>query len=239
MTADEEPEPERDPFASWVLSQITENERGEKTASADLLAYVRRRDMGTPREFDHATIDDFIVGNTGQQKFKQGAIHWVSQCLHPGGKHGLILTGPTGIGKSHLAIAALKKLCRCSMSPQYIDYRRMLEDLRSYSWDFNPVDHWSSMDAILIDEFGSVEATRAQMERFCTILALRANSYAPTILTSNLDFPISWAGSGNQKGQGCLLDDRMISRISGQYIIIQDLHREISDYRVTAQEGRK
>ena len=213
---------EDDKLNQWIDQHIViDPETGYRTADAQLTAFVKRRQIGIPRLFIKSTFGQF-ARLTPQHDFVARQVEsWAMSARDR--QCGLLITGDTGIGKTHLAVAALIRLIDRRYSPRFIDYRRLLDDCRMTSWEFNPVDEWIQPDALLIDDFGSIKPSEGQRDKVSTILSLRINEEKLTILTSNQVFPAEYRK---------LIDDRLASRIEYHYTKVQP--SGIEDYRRAA-----
>ena len=116
----------------------------------------------------------------------------------------MILIGPTGSGKTHLAVSAIKEMITKDLvSARYCSFRKLVEDLRG----FEPLQNYmDGIDMLLLDDVGDAKANDLQKERVKLILTHRMESMKPMILTSNLRFPESWISAG-------IIDDRLASRL--------------------------
>jgi len=216
---------------------ITNDDQGRSHASPDLVAEVRRREMAIPNELAHCAISNFETPQLGQGRMRRQVTDWAQRAasgamIH----HGLLISGGTGIGKSHLAVAAMKKLVM-RYTPMFCHFAKMANDLARNSWDSDPIGDYSSPDLLLIDEFGGVAVTPAVAERFRIILLMRASDRLPTILTTNLRWPAefapgpkSMAGARQPQSGRLTLDDRLISRMSQGYQIVQEV--DLPDWRM-------
>lgn len=113
--------------------------------------------------------------------------HDPSQC----DKVFLLLMGPVGTGKTHLACAGLKMLSlQFGISTKFIDFQAMLGKLReayarksSEEDILNPLRH---ADVLLIDEFGKGRTENEwQMEKLDDLVNSRYNARKITIATTN------------------------------------------------------
>jgi DNA replication protein DnaC len=107
---------------------------------------------------------------------------WIQDSLN------LLITGPTGIGKSYLACALANKACRASLSACYIRAPRFFQDLTlsringSYSKLLNRL---AKIDLLILDDFALVPITEEQCRDLLEVTDDRCNKKA-SILISQL-----------------------------------------------------
>src|SRR6476661_3754246 len=107
---------------------------------------------------------------------------------------GLMIIGPPGIGKTHLAISALKQAVRTTgAQARYYDTRGLLTQIRS---TYNSFTKTAEMDVIrpvmddellVLDDLGAERLTDWVEETMNVIVNSRYNAKLPTIFTSNYE----------------------------------------------------
>jgi DNA replication protein DnaC len=109
-------------------------------------------------------------------------------------ERGLFLDGPPGIGKTHIAVAILKRVIqRIGARGLFYDTRELLRIIRS---TFNPVTRTAEMDVLqpvmqaellVLDDLGAEKTSEWVEETMNLIVNTRYNERRPTIFTSNYE----------------------------------------------------
>jgi DNA replication protein DnaC len=104
---------------------------------------------------------------------------------------GLLLMGPCGVGKTHLAVAALRQLMLRGHRVRFYDYRELLKDIQA---SYDP-DHPTSelgvlepvleTEVLLLDDLGAGKPSPWALETIGHILNRRYNDKRVTLLTTN------------------------------------------------------
>ena len=106
---------------------------------------------------------------------------------------GLLLVGGTGVGKTHLAVAALRALIDRGHEGLFFDYQNLLDRIRSgYNQSAGTHDraaYRSAMDCeiLLLDDLGSHRVTEWVEDTVTSIITYRCNHQKTLIATTNLD----------------------------------------------------
>ena len=122
----------------------------------------------------------------------------------------IVFIGPTGVGKTGLAIGILLKALQNGHKGLFIRAQTLFDDMYSTLADHSSrklVDRLARIPLLLIDELGFLNLKPEQTNIFFKLMEERYNRF-PTILTTNLDYP-AWQGFlGNQP-----LVDALLSRV--------------------------
>lgn len=97
--------------AEWDAREGRKLTRRLQTARLRYPASIEDLDYATPRGLDRQVILALATG------------HWIHE------HQGLLVTGPTGIGKSYLACAFVERACRSGYTARYVRMPRLLQEL--------------------------------------------------------------------------------------------------------------
>ena len=105
----------------------------------------RLRDARIPPRYQRCTLDNFLTYQNEELLRAVDSASRFSEAF-PVVQKGLMLIGPPGIGKTHIAVAVLRHVVRrTGARGLYYDTRALLKDIRS---TYNPVTHTAEMDVI-------------------------------------------------------------------------------------------
>ena len=106
-------------------------------------------------------------------------------------ENGLLLMGPCGVGKTHLAVAALKEIVLRGHSGLFYDYRELLKQIQdsynseSQSTEMSVLEPVLKAEILVLDDIGSSKPSLWALETVGHILNTRYNEKRITILTTN------------------------------------------------------
>ncbi len=100
----------------------------------------------------------------------------------------LLITGPTGVGKSYLACAFAQKACREGFSALYLRTTKLFEDMSLAKGDgryLKLLTSFAKTDLLVLDDFGLIPLNREQRHDLLEILEDR-HGLKSTLVTSQL-----------------------------------------------------
>jgi len=152
---------------------------------------------------------------------------------------GLLYLGRCGVGKTHLAVAALKELVNKGIPGLFYDFRDLLKEIQD---SYNPKTSTSELsiltpvfeaEVLVLDELGASKPTAWVQETITHIINKRYNDKKVTIFTSNyLDIPI---GSAYDESLSDRVGVRLRSRLHEMCRLVS---MEGDDYRETLRARR-
>jgi DNA replication protein DnaC len=158
---------------------------------------------------------------------------------------GLLLVGPVGVGKTHLAVGILRELMVSKGVPcLFYDYRELLKEIQN---SYNPSVNATEMsilrpvfetEVLALDELGAVKPTEWVWDTVSHILNTRYNHKRCTIITTNFyDQPAAMAAAAGERGNsrapreetlGDRIGERMRSRL---HEMCRKIEMEGEDFR--------
>jgi DNA replication protein DnaC len=160
-----------------------------------------------PKRYEHCDFESYVVdladGQTWtaqhEQSLKNAKLS-VQGFLsnYPATEKGLLLIGPSGVGKTHLAVAGLKELVRRGHAGLFCDYRELLKEIQA---SYNPASESTEMgvlepvrttEVLVLDDLGASKPSDWVRDIVGIVLNARYNEKRTTIITTNyLDTPQS------------------------------------------------
>ena len=180
---------ETDGVRRMVRCDCHESERAER-----LMQLAR-----IPRRYEHCAFENFDIRkdassqpNRSLEWAKINAQRFVEEYPQD---FGLLFVGPTGVGKTHLAVAVLRELIlRKSVECLFYDFRDLLKEIQD-SW--NPVSQTSELrvlqpvldtEVLLLDELAALNPSEWVKETLAYIINSRYNQKMVTLITTTLPF---------------------------------------------------
>lgn len=197
--------------AEFLLRLLTDEV--ERRDSKQLEQRVRRAN------FEHAkTLEDFDFHfNPSVPKAK---VVDLATCNFVERRQNVLLVGPTGVGKSHIAQALGHRACRSGHTALYTSAHEMLTQLRASRAD-NSYERrllrYTTPDLLIIDDVGLRPLTRDEPVDLYEIIRTRYER-ASTVLTSNRDV----SELGGLFGDPLLAAAAMDRLLHGAHVIVME-----------------
>lgn len=176
-------------------------------------------DRGVPQAMIHASFESFDTSVL--PKHLRVAFGIVRRWRPSKGPPFLVIEGPPGVGKTHIAVATLRRFAEAGRRGcRFVAVPQLLERLKTgYGTDStdNEVDVLGSGELLVLDDIGASRLTDWSVDVQSSILAARHNASLGTIVTSNLTL--------------AEIADRIDPRIASRLGEALNFRLDLSDYR--------
>ena len=204
-----------------TLDDINETALTEEPSYLDFLAYLVQKEI-TGREDTqnqrrlraarfpvHKTLDDFDF--SFQTSVSQQTLRDLATLEFVKNKENLILLGPPGVGKSHLAIALGLEAVRAGHPTLFTTMDELAERMYASLADGSLAGYMRSLlrnDLIILDEVGYLTLDKVASDHLFQLVS-KAYEHVTLIVTSNLDFS-EWGTLFASPGTAAALLDRLL-----------------------------
>ena len=143
-----------------------------------------------PRRYSGCHFNSYEPTNPSQTQAVRFAMKFTQE--FPAVDQGLLLTGPVGVGKTHIAVSILKGLTeRGGFSCLFYEFGSLLKEIQD---SYNAFTHTSELavlspvlnvDVLVLDELGASKPTDWVRDTMAHIINTRYNDKKHTIFTTN------------------------------------------------------
>ena len=154
-----------------------------------------------PKRYEHCDFESYVTDLTDGKTWTTQHAQSLKEAKRnvqgfvrefPGGTDkGVLLMGPSGVGKTHLAVAALKELLRRGHQGLFCDYRELLKEIQA---SYNPASESTEMgilepirtvEVLVLDDLGASKPSDWVRDIVGIVLNARYNEKRTTIITTN------------------------------------------------------
>ena len=136
-------------------------------------------------------FETFIITENNEKEVEI-AKDFTEKCINKNQKNGLIITGKSGVGKTHLAKAILNKLTEKDMLVLMGRLILLLDVIKDTFKDFSSkekdiIELYSKVDMLIIDDLGTERISSWGLEKLYTIIENRNENKLPIIVTTRFN----------------------------------------------------
>jgi DNA replication protein DnaC len=161
----------------WKLVARADGARGSVAVACDCgmedrAARVMER-ARIPKRYEHCDFESYVTDladgktwtpqQTASLKHAKLKVQAFTREYPAGDQAGLLLMGNSGVGKTHLAVAALKELLRRGHTGYFCEYGALLRDIQSSyrseseASEIKLLDPILSVEVLIIDDLGCIK----------------------------------------------------------------------------------
>ena len=147
-----------------------------------------------PRRYEHCSLESFTTDTAGANRSLDSARLAAGRFVeeYPVDSTGLLLIGPVGVGKTHLAVGIIRELIQQKgIGCLFYDYRELLKEIQnSYNASVSATElsilrPVFEAEVLVLDELGAIKPTDWVWDTVSHILNTRYNDKRTTIITTN------------------------------------------------------
>lgn len=136
-------------------------------------------------------LENFIITENNKKEVEI-AKDFTQKCINKNQKNGLIITGKSGTGKTHLATAILNKITEKDMLVLMGRLILLLDVIKDTFKDFSSkekdiMELYSKVDMLIIDDLGTERISSWALEKLYTIIENRNENKLPIIVTTRFN----------------------------------------------------
>ena len=143
------------------------------------------------KKFQNLNFENFNI-NSGNEKAVKVANDYTNKCITKVQTKGLIMTGESGLGKTHLAASIANKLIENDKIVLMGRLTTLLDMIKETFRDNTKsenelIELYSNVDMIIIDDLGTEKISQWALEKLYTIIENRNENRLPIIITTRFD----------------------------------------------------
>jgi DNA replication protein DnaC len=228
----------------WVL-EASDGRKQARACACRLrrIGRERLRAAGIPDRYSECTLANFSDNTLALQQAKRTALEFVE--AYPAVDAGLLLVGPAGRGKTHLACAILAELVATKGAQGlYADFSDLLLKIQT---TFRPdadsskeslLEPYADAELLVLDELGASKPHAWVLDVLYNLLNTRYNRKKITLATSNFEDEVD-ASAGERERLEDRIGYRLRSRLYEMCLLVTlrggDFRKEVLGTRIRSR----
>ncbi len=223
--------------SGWVIVEKQGLSAARRCECADSQSAARTLDRARiPVNYRDDSFDNFSHRDSADLRLIHTQLAGYVRDFPNSDPPGLLIIGEPGTGKTHLAVAVLRRLIDNGFDGRFVDYQMLLERIRA---SYDPMSGEPAREAfeeaqecgvLLLDDLGAHRVSGWVEDTVTSIITWRCNERKPLIATTNLPDPDMSGVSGHQTTLIERIGLRGRSRLFEMCRIIR--MPKIGDYRI-------
>ena len=176
--------------AYWNEIDLKEEKQKKRKHFEQMIKQFYIQNYSSKRIQDYQ-FETFIITENNEKEVEI-AKDFTEKCINKNQKNGLIVTGKSGTGKTHLATAILNKLTEKDMLVLMGRLVLLLDVIKDTFKDFSSkekdiIELYSKVDMLIMDDLGTERISSWALEKLYTIIENRNENKLPIIVTTRFD----------------------------------------------------
>jgi DNA replication protein DnaC len=228
----------------WVLDAADGRKQAHPcVCRGAAIARARLEAAGIPQRYRDCTLENFSDNTLALTKARAAAREFVDS--YPAVEAGLLLVGPAGRGKTHLACAILSELVATKgVSGLYVDFSDLLMKIQT---SFRPdadlskesvLTPYSDAELLVLDELGASKPHAWVLDVLYSLLNTRYNRKKITVATSNFEDEVD-ASAGERERLEDRIGYRLRSRLYEMCLMVPlrggDFRKDVLGTRIRSR----
>lgn len=183
------------------------------------------------QNFENFSLDFYRGSQTEYSEMEQNlnTVFGFAETFDPESSENLLITGGTGLGKTHISSAIARAVIERGFDVYYTGVQGLISDYErerfgnsSMVGGGEAIDRYFECDLLIIDDLGTEVTNQFSVSCLFNVINTRLNLSKPTIINTNLD----------GKELRARYTDRITSRLLGEYRLLRFVGRDVRSQKL-------